>query len=272
MELDIAWQEWLVAEGAKQAAVRVAAAGKRLVLTRALEQQLSAQQQQQQQQLTSHAVAAGARTRLDDIASTTAIADAHRQTLDAEGEIDTQRLALHRLLDLPPTQSVPVQVAQRPTAIVWPARMADDFQQQRLDLLALKRGYDSQEASLRVAVQRQFPRFAIDFARTTDTSEVGTLALGVTIDLPLFDRNQGVIASETVLAAVFALTPFAMGWGQGAAMQQSLAIAIISGLLVQVVLVLVVLPALLCWWGADRRWWTMLAGGTHPGAVETQGI
>jgi multidrug efflux pump subunit AcrB len=59
----------------------------------------------------------------------------------------------------------------------------------------------------------------------------------------------------TVLAAVFALLPLALGWGQGAAMQQALAIAIISGLLVQVVLVLVVLPALLCWWGADRRWW-----------------
>jgi multidrug efflux pump subunit AcrB len=60
----------------------------------------------------------------------------------------------------------------------------------------------------------------------------------------------------TVLAAVFALTPLALGLGQGASMQQSLAIAIISGLLVQVVLVLVVLPALLCWWGADHRWWS----------------
>lgn len=190
--LDIAWQEWLVAEGAKQAAVRVAAAEQRLALTRTLEQQLSAQQQ-----VMSRALAAGARTRLDDIASTTAVADAHRLTLDAESEIDTQRLALNRLLGLPPTQSVAVQVAQWPTAIVWPARMADDFQQQRLDLLALKRGYDSQEASLRVAVLGQFPRVAINFAHITDTSKVGTLALGVTIDLPLFDRNQGVIASET---------------------------------------------------------------------------
>ncbi len=59
----------------------------------------------------------------------------------------------------------------------------------------------------------------------------------------------------TILAAVFALMPLALGWGQGAAMQQSLAIAIISGLTVQIVLVLVVLPALLVWWGAHRSWW-----------------
>jgi len=60
----------------------------------------------------------------------------------------------------------------------------------------------------------------------------------------------------TVLAAVFALLPLALGLGQGASMQQSLAIAIISGLVVQVVLVLVVLPALLCWWGANHSWWS----------------
>ena len=49
----------------------------------------------------------------------------------------------------------------------------------------------------------------------------------------------------TILAAIFALTPLALGWGQGSAMQQPLAIAIISGLLVQIPLALIVLPALL---------------------------
>lgn len=49
----------------------------------------------------------------------------------------------------------------------------------------------------------------------------------------------------TTLAAILALMPLALGIGHGSAMQQPLAIAIISGLTVQPLLVLVVLPALL---------------------------
>jgi len=46
----------------------------------------------------------------------------------------------------------------------------------------------------------------------------------------------------TTLAAVLALLPLALGWGQGSAMQQPLAVAIISGLLVQVPLVVLAMP------------------------------
>ena len=59
----------------------------------------------------------------------------------------------------------------------------------------------------------------------------------------------------TTVAAILALMPLALGWGQGAAMQQPLAIAIISGLAVQVALVLLVVPVLYGWWllPADTR-------------------
>ena len=49
----------------------------------------------------------------------------------------------------------------------------------------------------------------------------------------------------TTLVAILALMPLALGMGQGAAMQRPLGIAIISGLAVQLLLVLTVLPALL---------------------------
>jgi multidrug efflux pump subunit AcrB len=49
----------------------------------------------------------------------------------------------------------------------------------------------------------------------------------------------------TTLAAILALMPLALGWGQGSSMEQPLAIAIISGLAAQLPLALVVLPALL---------------------------
>jgi multidrug efflux pump subunit AcrB len=49
----------------------------------------------------------------------------------------------------------------------------------------------------------------------------------------------------TTLAAVLALSPLALGIGQGSAMQQPLAIAIIVGLILKLPIVLFVLPMLL---------------------------
>ena len=42
----------------------------------------------------------------------------------------------------------------------------------------------------------QFPNITIGFNRANDTSNVHTAGPGVTIDLPIFDRNQGNVAIE----------------------------------------------------------------------------
>ncbi|WP_297386665.1 efflux RND transporter permease subunit, partial [Acidiferrobacter sp.] len=65
-------------------------------------------------------------------------------------------------------------------------------------------------------------------------------------------KNRLRPIAMTTLAAILALLPLASGWGQGSAMQQPLAIAIISGLLVQLPLALVALPLFLLW-GIGRR-------------------
>ncbi|NNM85945.1 MAG: AcrB/AcrD/AcrF family protein, partial [Phycisphaerales bacterium] len=58
-------------------------------------------------------------------------------------------------------------------------------------------------------------------------------------------KNRLRPIAMTSLAAILALLPLALGRGQGAQMQRPLAVAIISGLTVQLPLTLVVLPALL---------------------------
>jgi multidrug efflux pump subunit AcrB len=55
------------------------------------------------------------------------------------------------------------------------------------------------------------------------------------------------------LAAICALLPLALGWGQGSAMQQPLAVAIIAGLIIQLPLTLIALPALLRMMGEGRE-------------------
>jgi multidrug efflux pump subunit AcrB len=64
----------------------------------------------------------------------------------------------------------------------------------------------------------------------------------------------------TTLAAIGALLPLGLGIGQGAAMQQPLAIAIISGLAVQLPMVLIALPVLLAILKAPQ---SRFAGESH---------
>src|SRR6266496_1477723 len=63
--------------------------------------------------------------------------------------------------------------------------------------------------------------------------------------LILSGTNRMRAISMTTFAAILALLPLALGIGHGSAMQQPLAIAIISGLIYSLPLVLIVLPALL---------------------------
>jgi len=93
-----------------------------------------------------------------------------------------------------------------------------------------------------------------------------TMAVGIAAEVAIFyvselaeqPRSAGAIdafiaagknrmrpIAMTTLAAILALSPLAFGIGQGSAMQQPLAIAIIFGLMAQLPLMLVVLPVLL---------------------------
>jgi cobalt-zinc-cadmium efflux system outer membrane protein len=72
----------------------------------------------------------------------------------------------------------------------------ETIESRRLDLVRLHRGYQSQEATLRAAVLAQFPKVTLGFSRASDTTNVHTLGFGITIELPVFDRDQGNIATE----------------------------------------------------------------------------
>ena len=58
-------------------------------------------------------------------------------------------------------------------------------------------------------------------------------------------KNRMRPIAMTTLATILALLPLALGIGQGSAMQQPLAVAIISGLIVQFPMVLIALPVFL---------------------------
>jgi len=53
-----------------------------------------------------------------------------------------------------------------------------------------------QESKLRAAIRSQFPKISIGTTMNKDTDGLKTEGIGINMEFPFFDRNQGVIAKE----------------------------------------------------------------------------
>jgi outer membrane protein TolC len=194
VSLDIAWQEWQVAQAAKQHVLRLVSLAKQVTVARAIAQGLEANLTLVQQ-----AVALGAKTTRELAAAETALQQARFTVLTLQQQQAQERLALNQAIGLPPDRDVPLQTDIVPP--VWhtlpaAAQFLEHLEARRLDLVALKMGYASQEAQVRAAIKAQFPRIHIGLAEARDTENVITTGFSVSLDLPFFDRNQGRIALE----------------------------------------------------------------------------
>jgi outer membrane protein, heavy metal efflux system len=115
-----------------------------------------------------------------------------------EQEISKARHDLKALLGLAPT--VPLKLTG---AVDLPVpdpekieTLLSQLPKRRPDLLALQAGYASQEQQVRQAILAQFPALNIGLTHARDTTGIYTAGFGITISLPIFDRNQGNIAIE----------------------------------------------------------------------------
>ncbi|MEO6875224.1 MAG: TolC family protein [Opitutaceae bacterium] len=196
LDLDIAWQEWQAAEAARLSAYRIVSLEARLPLAKETETDLAnalalARKAHELGQLTTPDLAARVET----------WSLAQDATFALEQELTRERLSLDLALGRPPGAPLLLkpgpEFAELPAGANTAASLLDGFEQRRLDLVALTLGYESAEASLRASIKAQFPKIGLSFARANDTSDVRTRTFGVTVDLPLFDRNQGQIAAAT---------------------------------------------------------------------------
>jgi outer membrane protein TolC len=72
----------------------------------------------------------------------------------------------------------------------------EDLADRRPDLIALQLGYRSQDEKFRGAIVGQFPALTFGPSYSRDTSDVRSFGPQLTMDLPIFDRNQGNVAIE----------------------------------------------------------------------------
>ncbi|WP_157217425.1 TolC family protein [Flavisphingomonas formosensis] len=196
VRLDLAWAEWQTAGQVRLQAVRI----------RALADQLGLARQSDASGETLFAQASRAAGR-GDIAA--ADLDARRQTaLDAadkarqlEALLATAQGELNHLLGLPP--ETVLKLAPTPEPVVPPTAPALVVQaiDRRLDLQALRAGYDAAEADLHKAILEQFPNLSLTLAGARDTSDNRTLGPAVGFTLPLWNRNRGGIAITTATRA-----------------------------------------------------------------------
>ncbi len=71
----------------------------------------------------------------------------------------------------------------------------------RPDLLALQAGYHAQDEAVRTAILQQFPAITLGFSRSSDTSNIQSNGLAVTINIPIFGSTQAKIRVERATRA-----------------------------------------------------------------------
>jgi outer membrane protein TolC len=127
-----------------------------------------------------------------------ALGDVRKQIDDLDRQNQTHRHDLNALLGLEPSVPVPLRPLSEPAGIDPDQARTDlaTLADRRPDLIALRLGYNAQDAKLRGAILSQFPTLNIGLTGGSDTSNVRTIGPQITLELPIFDRNQGNIAIE----------------------------------------------------------------------------
>ncbi len=199
VDLDVAWQEWQAAQAAKLQVFHLGFLDQQIAVATQEEEGL-----RQNLDLVRRAADLGFVTMVDLAAAEAALQKIHASVLTTEQQREQERLALNQSLGFPAEEIIPLeQNIEPPVLKTLPSvqELNHGLEEWRLDLLALKSGYQSQEDRLRVAILAQFPKINIGFSHAGDNTNVITTGPAIAIDLPLFDRNQGAIAVENATRA-----------------------------------------------------------------------
>jgi cobalt-zinc-cadmium efflux system outer membrane protein len=191
VNLDILWQEWQVAERARELCIeRRSLAQLRGVLDRQ-RRLLGGLYRQEQRSLEHHELTAS-----DVTGDFTAWNSAESEWRAFELQDNRARHALDELLGLAPGTEIRLRGPPR-ERLVTPVQYQQALAalpRRRPDLLALQAGYHSAEERLREAILAQFPLLSAGVTKARSSEEgVHSIGFNVTLTLPLFNRNRGPI-------------------------------------------------------------------------------
>jgi outer membrane protein, heavy metal efflux system len=196
--LDLLWQEWQVVQQARSLYVRSVLQARKLAILRRA-QQLYARRYAH----SARALRAGDVTLETAGTDLTALLDADTRVSDMERQLSQTRHDLNALLGLTPEAPLALAALPAPQPFTSAAVKAAlrDLPKRRPDLRALAAGYASQEATVRKAILAQFPALSFGPTGARDTSDVHTIGVGITVSLPVLNRNRGEIAVQRATRA-----------------------------------------------------------------------
>jgi outer membrane protein TolC len=192
VDLQIAWQEWQIAQAAKTAVYKLIAYTKQQGLLEEMALRLQSNCTLMQQ-----ASAKGLVTELEFVAASTAQngLDLRLQALRLQKNQQQQRL--NRALGLKPDESIKLEQNLVLTdELIAPTygKLTNGLTNRRLDLVALQQAYKNQDEQVHISVLQQFPKISIGFTQTKNNSNYYTAGAGVSVTLPIFDQNQAQIS------------------------------------------------------------------------------
>jgi cobalt-zinc-cadmium efflux system outer membrane protein len=191
------WREWQVAQKARQLAADIYAGDWLIKLTEREIALLTREVDQVKKEIAAGNLTLAAQAPL---AAAQATAENALVTLKLNWLKNWQ--GLDGLLGLDPN----VRFRIAPLALGSPPKNIEellaDLPERRPDLAALQLGYQSADEDVRAAILGQFPPLTLGASYNKDTSDV--ISAGPTFDLavPVFDRNQGHIASAAATRSV----------------------------------------------------------------------
>ncbi len=193
VEADLLWQEWQLIGKARLLVVDIVE-GDRVGDLLAAEHRLFAERYRRSAQ----AVAQGNLPLSAAVPDLAALSDLDKTIADMDRQQQTRRHDLDALLGLDPgvELSLAADISLPPLDPAAIERQLPLLPDQRPDLLALQLGYAAAEEKLRGAILAQFPALAIGVLGGSDTTAVLSAGPSVTLDLPIFNHNQGNIAIE----------------------------------------------------------------------------
>ncbi len=193
LDASLLWQEWQIAGQARLLAIDLITGARTLRLLQQTRDLLADRERRSRQALAAGNVTIA--TAAPDLAALqtarTAVADSERLQL-------TRKHQLNALLGLEPGVAVPLvsDPDLPPLDLALIAREISDITRHRPDLVALQLGYAAQDEKVRTAILQQFPNLTFGVTGGSDNANVRNVGPQIQLELPIFDRAQGLIATE----------------------------------------------------------------------------